>query len=173
MIFNKPSSAELKSMLEKKISEIKSSEERVEILNEIKKLWESRDIDVYYKGGIMDFKNFVEYRIQEEDTGNNINVNWSNLFEDLYGKYIRDATLHDFSEVMIYKRLPNSKKKRKILWLGSKADAVRFLDNFNFTIPEFNDSFVQKDGKKIDPHDRSKTNPKTGFSKLLVKHKQQ
>lgn len=162
-------SSELIALLDKNMTDM-PHEERVGLLTDVYKLWyETSNIDAYYKGNIMAFINYVEYRIMGESWNVDVKAHWIGLFDDLKDNYINETSLNGFIEVMNYHRLPNGGKKIK--WLRSKADAVRFSDNFNFSIPEFNECFVQKDGKKIDLHDRSKTAPKKSYSDILIRHK--
>jgi len=69
MIFDKPSSDDLKKMLNEKISRIDSLEERIEILREIIKLWQAREINRFDIGRVTDFKNYVEYILAKEEVG--------------------------------------------------------------------------------------------------------
>lgn len=171
LMIGKASPEELKNQLDRDLNELKLHTERIKYLEEIIKLWRSRDLETMRRGEIPEFLHYIEFKYEIERNAKDTIKNWSSLFNDLKGKYITDVTIEDFNELMTFKRLPNS--TRKITWIGSKADAFRFLDNFNFTLSQFNESFVQKDGKRIDLHDRSETAPKKVFNDLLIRHKQQ
>ena len=171
LMIGKASSKELINQLDKDLDLLKSHTERIKYLEEMKKLWWSRDLENMYRGEIPDFLHYIEFKYEVERNTNDPIKNWSSLFDDLIGKYIKDISLNEFNELMTFKRLPNSTSK--IRWIGSKADAFRFLDNFNFTRSQFNESFIQKDEKGLDLHDRSITAPKKTFEELLIRHKQQ
>lgn len=162
---------ELKSLLKEQLPELKTDQDKSNLLREIEKLRRNPNIDRHYIGRIQDFFNYAIFRLFEGNDGSKIKKDWSELFRGLYGKYIKDVSQEDFNEIMNYRRLPNGKGKG--IWVGSKADAVRFSDNFHFDIPEFNECFLQRDGKKIDVHNRPKTAPKKVFNDLLIRHKQQ
>lgn len=168
MIYEKPSTDELKRMLDEKIAEIKSHEDRVLLLTEILKLRDSRDFDSNYKGGFMDFFNYAEYKLEDMKITTEIRKDWSSLFNELVGKYIKDTSLNDFNEVMNHHRLPNGKEK--IRWFTKKSDAVKFLDWFKFEFKEFNQCFISKNGKVVTTHNRTITDSDPQFKKILERY---
>ena len=79
-------------------------------------------------------------------------------YKVLHGKliniFIEDISINDFNEIMMYKNLPNGRKKLR--WIGkNKADAYRFSKKFDFTIKKMNDCFSFANGKL-----RANDNPK-------------
>jgi len=171
MMFRKATADELKSQLDKDLSELKFHEERIKFLDEIKKLGNDRNLDAYYKGDILDFFDYAECKYEVEKNTINTIVDWSWLYNVLTGKYIKDISLNDFNEVMTYKRLPNG--KWKIKWFGKKSEAVYFQDYFKFSMKQFNECFVFNDGKRFSENNRLTTNPEQSFFDMLTKHKQQ
>jgi hypothetical protein len=167
MIFEKPSSDELKKTLDNKIFEIRSHEERVTLLKAIKKLMESRDIDVYYVGGITDFKSYVEYKIEEESFKSK--ESWNELYNDLIGKYIKKVNLEDFDEVMNNKNISGGKKR--IIWLSKKTEAVYFQKEMGFTMPQFNSCFEWRNNTKFVEQNRHDKKPNQLFIDIVAKHK--
>jgi hypothetical protein len=65
MISEKLSSNELMIILEKQLAKGDLAMDRLIILNEVNKLWKSRDIDVYYKGDVTGFFEEVDFKILE------------------------------------------------------------------------------------------------------------
>ncbi len=166
MIFNKPSANELKNLVNSKITGIQSSEARVLLLIEVLNLFESRDIDFYYKGGIMDFKYYAEYKLKEAKV--ELEESWNELYNDLCNRYIDGVNSYDFNKVMDYKRLPGG--KNKIIWLTKKTEAMYFQEQMGFTLPQFNDCFVWK-GKTAFVEQNRHGDPKVEFMELIKKHK--
>jgi hypothetical protein len=166
MIFNMPSSDELRSLVNSKLAEIGSSDVKVMFLKEILKLLKSRDIDIYYLGRIMDFKYYAEYQLKEAEF-ESIN-SWNEFYNDLYDKYIKGVNSSDFNTVMTYKSLPPG--KNKIVWLAKKTEAMYFQKQMGFTIPQLNACFIWINETPFSESDRH-GNPKAKFMELIEKHK--
>lgn len=70
--------------------------------------------------------------------------------------YIKGATDYALTYIIDRKKLPPEKQEEKPIWIGDKADAVRFCDKTGLKISEFNKCFVLFDGKKLLDANRSK-----------------
>lgn len=167
MIFEKPNLDELKRELDEKIAEIKSHEERLILLTEILKLWNSHDIDSNYKGGFMDFFNYAEYKLEEETIEPEILC--EELYTDLINIYINDVSLLDFNSTMTSHRLPYNRNGKRIIWIGDRYEGFAFSKRFGFKkLSDFNKCFVPKNGKDFRTNDNGLI--KHHFDKLLGKH---
>jgi hypothetical protein len=162
-------SIDLIALLDKNMNNI-TYEEKLILLDSVYKLWyDTKEIDAYRKGDIMPFINYVEYRIRDGSKNESTGNNWTALFNDLIEKYISDISLNDFSEVMTHHILPRG--KRQIKWLSSKANGVRFSENFKFKLEKFNECFISTDGIKFHSKNRANTVPEKLFKDLLERHK--
>jgi hypothetical protein len=92
---------------------------------------------------------------------------WDILYNGLLNSYIKDVSLNDFNEVMNYKRLPNGKSK--ITWTTKKAEAVYFQKYIGFTMKQFNECFIHKDGTQFKESNRLNTNPEQSFIDIINK----
>jgi hypothetical protein len=165
LIFDKPSSADLIRILDNKISDIKSIDARVDLLNEINSLWQSNEIDIYYKGGIMDFKSYVDYRLAQEIIEKK--TDWYKLYNDLKIYYIKGISASDFNQMMNYNALP--KDATRVIWRGKRNEGYAFSKHFGFTLTNFKKCFVPEDGKEFRNNDN--TPIKLPFESLLNKYK--
>ena len=91
---------------------------------------------------------------------------YSGLYEALK-KYVSGISENDFNEVMEFKNLPNGSTTAH--WIGSKADALRFADHFNFTMKQLNDCFCHIKGRFND-NNRDKTGTVSDISDILKKY---
>jgi hypothetical protein len=168
MIFDAPLASELKIQLDKDLIDLKFHEEKLKYLIEIKKLSYHRNIEKTYLGGILDFFNYAEskLRVEENCIGNTIDWGW--LHKNLIGKYIKDVSLIDFNFIMNHKRPYGD---NKIIWNNKRTHGVYFQKFFKFSMKEFNDCFVHKDGKRFLEHDRISKFTDHSFIHLLEIHK--
>lgn len=95
---------------------------------------------------------------------------WSSLHHDLINEYIEDVSEEDFNDVMSYKRLPNG--KLKIRWMTEKSEGVYFQKEFGFSMKEFNQCFIHKDGTQFRANNlHPDYRPKKQFQDIVLKHK--
>lgn len=88
-------------------------------------------------------------------------------------KYIKNATDENLAQIINHKTPLNGKR---LLWIGSKAEAMIFNDTIDMSCKLWNQCFYRSDGKPLATHNRSK-NENTGkpykeypISKILKKH---
>jgi hypothetical protein len=169
MIYDAPLATDLKIQLDKDLTDLKFHEEKLKYLIEIKKLRDHRNIDRVYIGGILDFFNYAESKLRVEENSLDKNEDWSWLYKNLIGKYIKDISLNDFNVVMNYHKRPYGDSKIK--WNDKRTHGAHFQKFFKFTMKEFNDCFVHKDGKGFLEHDRISKFTDQSFIDLLEVHK--
>ncbi|GEM_PF-6917749 len=108
------------------------------------------------------YHNYMESQLLKTDDAND----WGVLYNNLINIYIKDANLSDFSEVMNYKRLPNS--KNKILWIREKTEAMYFGRHYNFATKQLNECFNHINGGVFHGNNLPiNYAPKADFKKLL------
>ena len=82
--------------------------------------------------------------------------------------YIKNATDFDLTYIIDSKKLPPEKQVEKPIWIGDKADAVRFCDKTGLKISEFNKCFDLSDSKKLLNANRSKDSFIDGDGKVEI-----
>jgi len=94
-------------------------------------------------------------------------TDWSELYNNLINIYIKDVSPNDFNEVMEFKQKPNGSSRIK--WIGQfKSEAMYFQQHYGFTVKEFNQCFVYKDGRNFQESNRTNKDPKNEFTSLLT-----
>lgn len=168
MISAEPSADELISLLDKQLLTLKTYQNRANLLNEIEKLRKASNMDVHYKGMIQDFFNYTKFKQEDEKDPTEIKKDWSGLYNELIGKYIKDVNLNDFNEVMTFHRLPSYRAGR-IIWTGNRYEGFAFSKRLGFNkLPDFKKCFVPENGKDFRQNDN--TPIKFSFEKLLDKY---
>lgn len=98
---------------------------------------------------------YSEWRTQKLNTAINLNSAYNNLFNELKNANYINTSFQIFEYVMLNKRLPID--SNKIQWLTKHSDAIYFMDNFKFTMPQFNECFKNITGTKFQIGSRSKS----------------
>lgn len=91
----------------------------------------------------------------------------SNLLEHLK-RYFQDCSQIDLETIIKHKQLPIGRKK--ILWNGTKADAIRFIEHFNITKAQFNKMFYFEDLKPLLAGHKDKIGTYSVLSDILGKY---
>lgn len=86
-----------------------------------------------------------------------------------FAPYIIDCSYNDIVYVIEKKNLPNNKKK--ILWCGSKADAIRFTEHFGIAKAQFNKIFHFSDNEKLHSKHKDKIGTTSDINEVLGKYK--
>lgn len=92
---------------------------------------------------------------------------FTGLLKDLK-PYIEDCSQSDLNTIIEHKVLPIGRKS--ILWNGSKADAIRFIEHFEITKAQFKNMFYFEDGKPLLAGHKDKTGTPSDLTDILKKY---
>jgi uncharacterized protein YjhX (UPF0386 family) len=79
--------------------------------------------------------------------------------------YFKNCSSIDLETIIEHKQLPIGRDV--ILWIGTKADAIRFIDHFKMTKAQFNKTFYFADGIKLHNKHKDKDGTTSPLSDIL------
>lgn len=96
--------------------------------------------------------------------GTNEQKDYTNLLAALE-QYIKNCSATDLNSIINDKKLPSGRSC--IQWIGSKADAIRFIEYFNITKKQFNEMFIFQDTKPLHAGNKDKLNTTSDLTSIL------